>query len=304
MRKINSYLMLTFFLLTNLTFAQDGNPCPDIPIVEYEGKTYNTAKIGDQCWFKENLNYETADSWCYDDNPDNCAEYGRLYTWEAAMNGSISEGAQGICPDGWRIPTRAEFEELKAFVGDEALKLVREDQPATAYTPTNETGFSALFAGYGTSDDFFYRLGYITYFWSSTEFNSGSAYGMSLHYGSRDFSISGSGEEHRYSVRCIRDIVTSINNENNNLNDFTLDQNYPNPFNPSTTIRYSVAEPTNVTLVIYNSLGEKVKTLVDEHNDRGFYDVFFNGDNLPSGFYYYQIVTSQYVETKKMVLIK
>lgn len=183
-----------------------GIPCPGIPTVNYAGKTYNTVQIGDQCWLKENLNYETTNSWCYDNNTANCNTYGRLYTWLAAMNGSTTEGAQGICPDGWHIPTLAEFEELETFVGDQAAKLVREDQPATAFTPTNETGFSALFAGYRNNDHgSFGNMGFDTYFWSSSERSSFYAYGLYLYYYYSDVSLIHGIKDYGFSVRCVQD---------------------------------------------------------------------------------------------------
>jgi len=94
--------------------------------------------------------------------------------------------------------------------------------------------------------------------------------------------------------------------------EFSLSQNYPNPFNPSTTINYSIAKMSKVTLTLYNLLGEEVKTLINEEKPTGNYSVEFNAVNLPSGVYFYQLQavdpsTSSgqgFVETKKMILIK
>jgi hypothetical protein len=97
--------------------------------------------------------------------------------------------------------------------------------------------------------------------------------------------------------------------------DYRLYQNYPNPFNPQTTIRYDIPAPftsgTHVTLVIYDILGKEVKTLVNEYKKTGRYTAEFDGSNLASGVYFYKISvhqagssTGNYVETKKMVLIK
>ena len=85
---------------------------------------------------------------------------------------------------------------------------------------------------------------------------------------------------------------------------FSLEQNYPNPFNPSTTIRYSIPEKKLVTLRIYNSLGEVVSELVNKNQEVGAYEIEFNGTNLPSGIYFYQLNSGQYMETLKMVLLK
>ncbi len=85
---------------------------------------------------------------------------------------------------------------------------------------------------------------------------------------------------------------------------FGLEQNYPNPFNPATTIKYSIPEMSKVSLTLFNLLGEEVTTLVNEEKSAGNYTVEFNAANLPSGVYFYRIQAGNFVETKKMVLMK
>ncbi|MCX8105706.1 MAG: T9SS type A sorting domain-containing protein [Ignavibacterium album] len=86
---------------------------------------------------------------------------------------------------------------------------------------------------------------------------------------------------------------------------FDLAQNYPNPFNPTTTIRYSIANAVNVSLVIYNTLGEEVMTLVNnQFTEPGVYNVVFDASNLASGTYIYRLTAGDFVMTKKMVLTK
>ena len=85
---------------------------------------------------------------------------------------------------------------------------------------------------------------------------------------------------------------------------FTLEQNYPNPFNPNTNIKFSLPKATNVQLVIYNSMGQEVKSLVNEFKNAGSYSVDFNASSLASGTYFYKLITGDFVETKKMTLIK
>jgi uncharacterized protein (TIGR02145 family) len=174
--------------------------------IYYAGQIYNTVTIGTQTWLKENLNYETANSWCYGNTAENCKTYGRLYTWQAAMNGSTTEGAQGICPEGWHIPTRAEFETLTNFAGH-PKKLVRQDQPETFFfTPTNETGFSAIYAGNRNyNDGGFGGLGVSTNFWSSTEDGSNNAYNMHLNYSFTSAFYYTFDKNFGFSVRCIKD---------------------------------------------------------------------------------------------------
>ena len=85
---------------------------------------------------------------------------------------------------------------------------------------------------------------------------------------------------------------------------FSVSQNYPNPFNPSTKISYSLPEQSHTTIKIYNSLGSEVKTLVNETQNKGKHEISFNAENLAGGIYYYQVKTDNFVETRKMVLLK
>ena len=86
--------------------------------------------------------------------------------------------------------------------------------------------------------------------------------------------------------------------------DFALYQNYPNPFNPATKINYSVAEVGFVTLKVYDVLGNEVASLVNEEKTAGSYEINFDGSELTSGIYFYKLKAGNYVETKKMILLK
>ncbi|MDP4117505.1 MAG: T9SS type A sorting domain-containing protein, partial [Bacteroidota bacterium] len=85
---------------------------------------------------------------------------------------------------------------------------------------------------------------------------------------------------------------------------FGLNQNYPNPFNPSTIISYQLPKQSHVEVSIYNSLGQKVATLVNDVKEAGYYNVNFNASNLSSGVYFYQIKAGDFNVTKKMMLMK
>lgn len=85
---------------------------------------------------------------------------------------------------------------------------------------------------------------------------------------------------------------------------FSLGQNYPNPFNPSTSIQYAIASRQFVTLKVYDVLGNEIATLVNEEKPAGNYDVEFNASHMASGIYYYQLRAGEFVETKKMILMK
>lgn len=103
-----------------------------------------------------------------------------------------------------------------------------------------------------------------------------------------------------------RGIITSVENlfTKSNVNDFNLFPNYPNPFNPSTTIEYNINKPSEVRLIIYDVLGREIKSIFNEFKDAGHYKVIFNGKDLPSGIYYYRLVTENNYQTKPMILLK
>ena len=103
------------------------------------------------------------------------------------------------------------------------------------------------------------------------------------------------------------DIITSVDTENGpTLPDgYTLEQNYPNPFNPSKTIEFEIPESQNVTIEVFNLLGEKVATLLSGYIHAGPNQVEFDGKGLASGMYVYRIVTEKgVIASKKMVLLK
>lgn len=88
------------------------------------------------------------------------------------------------------------------------------------------------------------------------------------------------------------------------VEDFELLSNYPNPFNPSTKIRYSLPQSSNVTLTVFDILGNEIETLVNEDKSAGTYEVNWNATGLPSGVYFYRIRAGSFNDTKKMILIK
>ncbi|SMP46641.1 fibrobacter succinogenes major paralogous domain-containing protein [Fibrobacter sp. UWB10] len=166
-----------------------------------DGQTYRIVKIGDQVWMAENLNFETDSSFCYNNEESNCAKYGRLYRWAAAVGKSESEcgygktcslpsgNIQGVCPSGWHLPSTAEWETLFNAVGGQSTA----------------GGFSALPAGerYDTGD--YSYEGYCAKFWSSTEGNSLGASYMYLVYNLDDARLYYCSKYYGFSVRCLQD---------------------------------------------------------------------------------------------------
>ena len=183
-----------------------------------DGKTYKTVKIGNQVWMAENLNYAGGGiGHCYEDVPEYCEAGGRLYKWDVARK---------VCPEGWHLPSKAEFDTLLSFV-----KLEYEEELcsfADMFRATSgwdyggqgcdKTGFSAVPAGgkrikaYRSPE---YNLaGYTAYFLTSTEYSETSVYVMRVGADVASLSIDDyyevegpcySTKESEYSVRCLKD---------------------------------------------------------------------------------------------------
>ena len=206
--------------------------------VSYDGVTYNTVQIGNQCWFKENLRttkYNDGTSitkitnnstWksttsgaycCYNNNTSNCDTYGALYNWYAVETGKL-------CPSGWHVPTDGEWKTLEMSLG-----MTQAEADATGWRGTDQgsklagnaslwtdgaldqnvnfgtSGFSALPGGYRSfSDGSFNDLGKRGKWWSSTEY-AGGAWDRFLYYSNATVYRFNYVKSHGYSVRCLRD---------------------------------------------------------------------------------------------------
>jgi uncharacterized protein (TIGR02145 family) len=188
----------------------------------YQGKFYNTVGIGDQCWMAENLDVgamvtgitnqtdnDTTEKYFFNNDPLNCALYGGLYQWSEAMQYVSMEGAQGICPLGWRVPTMAEYQTLSSVVGGggntggNTLKAVGQGTGGGA--GTNTSGFSALLAGARSSSSVFSVLGSLANFWTSTEYTATTAANLTMADGHSYVSLHVNTKDYGFSVRCLAD---------------------------------------------------------------------------------------------------
>jgi uncharacterized protein (TIGR02145 family)/uncharacterized repeat protein (TIGR02543 family) len=187
--------------------------------VLYEGETYETVVIGIQTWMARNLNYAAEGSVCYGNQDNNCVKYGRLYNWATAMgiastynsnyyNTSESIMYRGICPEGWHIPSNADWKVLHTIASDKALRAV-SGWNSSSDVGTDEFGFSALPGGEGSSNGFFNDVGNRGRWWSASESNSGYAYGRYIYYDSEDAYYSNYSKNYLYSVRCLQDYTDS-----------------------------------------------------------------------------------------------
>ena len=205
-------------------------------VTDIDGNTYVTVQIGDQLWMAENLkvtHYNDGDEipnitnngdWFglstgaygdYDNNPTNSETYGKLYNWYAG------DDSRGVCPDGWHVPSDAEYTILTDYLGGASVAGGKMKSTGTIQDgdglwnyysdeiteeATNESGFTGLPAGYRDLDNGTYdSAGNGGYFWSSSEFGSSDAWTRVLYYyGSGVYRLYG-GKQGGFSIRCLGD---------------------------------------------------------------------------------------------------
>jgi uncharacterized protein (TIGR02145 family) len=184
----------------------------------------------------ENLNYNASDSKCYDDDDDSCAQYGRLYDWATAMaidascnaqdvadcDATVTPKHQGVCPDGWHIPSNAEWDALYRFADGTngtgspynsltAGKHLKASSgwaacsaSGSSYSCLDTYGFAALPGG-GGSDGSFYFVGNYGYWWSASENTANNAYFRYMYYSSESAYWGSGSKDSLFSVRCLQD---------------------------------------------------------------------------------------------------
>ncbi len=196
---------------TSTQYCSNGT-LKDYGFVTYGNQTYKTVVIGEQTWFAENLNYNVEDSYCSEDDSANCTKYGRLYPWVRAMNlplscssdycsSQINSPHRGICPEGWHIPSKADWEVMMAYIGSNGgRKLKAISGWNSKGNGSDDFGFSALPGGYS---------GYYTgergdWCSASEEAHIGmSGFSMSYDYSFAD--MHSFGKYNGLSVRCLQD---------------------------------------------------------------------------------------------------
>ncbi|MFZ3031729.1 MAG: fibrobacter succinogenes major paralogous domain-containing protein [Candidatus Moraniibacteriota bacterium] len=217
----------------SIDVAVTPSPCGDTPTVSYGGDTYDTVQIGTQCWMKQNLNIGTRinssttqtnngtiEKYCYSNSGANCTANhptepdGGLYMWNEAMQYVTTEGAQGICPSGWHIPTDTEWYNLENFLKDpgqtcNANRTTHQCASAgTKMRAGGASGFEGNISGFFNSIGGFVARDIRGFWWSSNE--------VSPHAWRREITaifsptfdtVARDREEKAYAlpVRCIKD---------------------------------------------------------------------------------------------------
>jgi len=190
-----------------------------------DGKSYSTVLIGTQCWMAQNLNVgtkitgattqtnnSTIEKYCYDDNDANCTVYGGLYQWDEIMQYVTTEGAQGICPTGWHVPTDGEWSALTTFLGGASVAGGKMKETGTTHwkSPndwaTNSSGFTGLPGGLRNNfNGSFEKQSEFGYRWSSSQYDSTMAKGQHLYYTTPEVYINTGFKTSGFSVRCLKD---------------------------------------------------------------------------------------------------
>lgn len=214
---MKKYNLFIWFILPILCFCSKNeiNSNTGTFVDSRDGQIYNWVKIGNQICMAENLNFYTKDGSRYYDNDSlkYSHTYGRLYNWETALKS---------CPVGWHLPSHAEWKELEIYLGMPPSETDNHGKRGTFeggklketgtahwmspnYGATNESGFTALPAGYQTTDDdIFWNVRKASIFWSSTEINN-SVYTRIITYDLTEIYLEYSPKTFVFSVRCIKD---------------------------------------------------------------------------------------------------
>ncbi|MFH0758569.1 MAG: FISUMP domain-containing protein [Bacteroidota bacterium] len=201
---------------------------------ERNGKTYQTVKIGEQVWMAQNLDIGTMingdlnasddgiiQKYCYQNNQSYCDQYGALYSWEEMMQYNFGEGSQGVCPDGWHIPSDGEWKVLEMTLGMTRTEAEKEDWRGTDQGgklkatglefwndpnegATNESGFTALPAGSMNNLGVFNGKGVFTVFWTSSR-EDPSPWFRYMTAEQAEINRQLSDPDEGASVRCVKD---------------------------------------------------------------------------------------------------
>jgi uncharacterized protein (TIGR02145 family) len=201
-----------------------------VECTDTDNNNYSTVRIGSQTWMAENLNVGAqingnqqqtnngiAEKYAYNDNSANCDIYGGLYQWDEIMQYNTNNGAKGLCPNGWHIPTDDEFNTLSDYLGGEDVAggKLKETTLTHWLAPntgaTNSSGFTALPGGNLSNTAIFQNLNDSAYFWSSSVFSSSGAWARYLGSDNSELGRNSLAINKGFSVRCIHDYTPEIN---------------------------------------------------------------------------------------------
>lgn len=184
---------------------------------DVDGNLYRIVRIGEQVWMKDNLRVRHAPdnslvtAYPYNNDTSYVKTYGLLYTWDAAMNGSKEEGACGICPAGWHIPSDEEFKILEMHLGmsraqADMVNVWRGTHIGTSLKMGGESGYDARLAGRRSTEGAYSLMGRAEYVWTSTEYGTNAAWRRCLDLYANDVGRWNTfPKSYGFSVRCVKD---------------------------------------------------------------------------------------------------
>ncbi len=185
-------------------------------LTDIDGNQYLTVKIGTQTWMKENLKVTRApdgspiESFMYQNDPGFLQKYGRLYTWGSTMNGSTQEKAQGICPDGWHVPSDEEYKILEMELGmtrqqADMVNVWRGATVGTQLMAGGTSGFDVIFCGRRSPSGSYSYIGQVEYLWTSTQSDANFAWRRCLDKYASDVGRYNTFQKiYGFSVRCLK----------------------------------------------------------------------------------------------------
>ncbi len=199
-----------------ISSASSDFSCGVSTVSDIDNNIYRTVKIGGQCWLKDNLKVTKNPSGggitrhCYDNDANNCNTAGGFYDWDTAMNKSATEGAQGICLNGWHIPKDSEWHILENYLKDDGRTCDGSrigsqdcDGAGTKLKSGGASGFEGILTGYFHRSGAYYGKGIYTFFWSSTESESG-VFGRFLNKNYSTLYRSFDEKNESFSIRCLK----------------------------------------------------------------------------------------------------
>lgn len=314
-------LILLLCLAGLISYAQTFT-CGDTLIDSRDGKKYLTVPIGSACWMKQSLNFgkqvtsytstvthpdmfnnSIYEKYAYNNDSTNLPNYGALYEWDELMNYTTVPGGQGLCPNGWHVPTDAEWQTMVVAAGGTLIttaggfggnKLKNVGEGFGMGAGTNTSGFSAKHSGDRDSYGIFYGLGFRSIFWTSTPNGASVAYQYTL-WADRD-TIARGGNAQKitgFACRCVKNTAAGLSEFKT-----TKFNVYPNPANQSVLFILNKTY-SKVNYEIYDQIGKIVMS--GEHLNVSEFKLSIA--DLNSGYYSIRILADNESSLEKLIVI-
>lgn len=261
-------------------------------VMDYEGNVYKTVTIGTQIWTSQNIKSKK-----YSDGTDvdtllikpcnndvsNIDSLGYLYTWSAVMKNSTVEGAQGICPSGWHVPSVADYNVLINYLGGSAVAGRKMKSTNITFWDSvtladNTSGFNAHGGGWIAQAGISFWYKGATMFWTSTEDGANARIIQLNSNNEMATNLYGTNKNTFVSCRCVSNSSTGFNEHHENI-DLNV---YPNPTNGIIHFNLQGLKSQSLDLTIYNSFGQAI---VNSHLKNGMIDM----NNYSNGLYFYNL---------------